>query len=163
MTTIAYKKGVMACDSAYTYNDMVVSKMTKIKMTSAGCLFGSAGGSDARRLEDLVDGVFDPSQLPTVDQLLELEGDQDGLLVFPSGRVFLLCACINANDPDAGVTEIVGYDSFAIGTGGPVARAAMRAGASPTEAIEIACELDINSREPVHVLNFPLESDDAEA
>lgn len=154
MTTVAYKGGVMACDSAYTYNDRIISKMTKIRRTAGGCLFGSAGGGDSRELEILVDCIERPEQLPTAEEL-RLNSDQEGLLVFPSGRMFLLLVCQGDTD-EPGIVEIEGFDGFAVGSGGALARAAMLAGASAAQALVVAIELDINSHNPVHTLEFPL-------
>lgn len=156
MTTVAYKGGVMACDSAYTYNDRIISKMTKIRRTAGGCLFGSAGGGDSRELEILVDCIERPEQLPTAEEL-RLNSDQEGLLVFPDGHMFLLIVCQGDTD-EPGIIDIQGFDGFAIGSGGMLARAAMLQGATAWRAIEIAIQLDINSHNPVHTLEFPLAS-----
>src|SRR5271154_552727 len=101
----------MACDSAYTYNDRLISKMTKIRRTEGGCLFGCAGGGDSRELELLMEVIDRPEQLPAA-ATLQLNSDQEGLIVFPGGRMFLLIVC-QEDSGEPGVVEIEGFDGFA--------------------------------------------------
>lgn len=144
----------MACDSAITSNDVVISKQIKIRRTTAGCLFGSAGKGDERAFEALVDPIDRPEQLPDVEALTQGAAELDGLLVFPDGRIFLVCVRPCKDADTAGVIEIIGFDGYAIGSGGDMARAAMMAGASAVRAVEIVAEVDTASRPPVHQLDF---------
>lgn len=48
--------------------------------------------------------------------------------------------------------DLVQEPFMATGTGGDAARAAMMAGATPEQAVEIACQIDSGSRGPVQVL-----------
>lgn len=156
MTTIAYRDGVMACDSCWSYDDGVDSLQTKIKRLSSGALLGSAGDNDSREIEALLDKVGTPNKLPTKGQLLTVRVDYLGLLVLPRGRVFKVGAThvSDANwdkdfDEDIGIWEISG--PFAsVGTGSRWAMGAMAAGKGALDAVKIACRFDLNSKAPAY-------------
>jgi ATP-dependent protease HslVU (ClpYQ) peptidase subunit len=151
----------MACDSAHTSNDVVISKQTKIRKTAGGCLFGCAGIGDDRDLVARLDPVERPEQLPSTEELIEGYAHLDGLLVFPDGRMFLVCARRESAAEEAGVQEIVGFDGYAIGSGGDIARGAMMAGLSASQAVWVAIQLDTCSGEPIHCLasdNFTVDA-----
>lgn len=156
MTTIAYRAGIMACDSCWSYDDAVDTQQTKIKILASGALLGGAGDNDARELEYLLDRIRTANNLPTKAQLLELRVDYLGLLVLPKGRVFKVSTTHvsegNWNSDfkdDIGVWEISGPFA-AVGTGTRWAMGAMEAGKSAADAVRIACKYDLNSRPPVH-------------
>ena len=94
MTTIAYKDGLMACDSCWTYGGTVDTLTTKITRLASGALFGTAGQNDARSLVSLIDKVKTPNQLPSYEALLSLRADVLGLLVLPKGRVYKIATTI---------------------------------------------------------------------
>ena len=159
MTTIAYKGGIMACDSCWSGGaGDVVTLTTKIMVTKGGCLLGTAGEVDSRDLEELLGRAKTPKQLPTHSQLRDIHTDSSAMLVFPDGRIFYF-STEPANGGKSGsriyspeMMEVKPWGYFAIGSGGRYARVAMRCGANATEAVEIACEFDTLSRPPVHRL-----------
>lgn len=160
MTTVAFRNGVMACDSCWSYDDAVDTHQPKIKYLTSGALLGSAGDNDSRELEFLFDRVKTESNLPTKAQLLALRVDYLGLLVLPKGKVFKVGSThiSEANwdkgfDEDIGVWEIAS-EFAAIGTGSRWAMGAMAAGKSAVDAVRIACKFDLNSRTPVY--QYPL-------
>lgn len=53
---------------------------------------------------------------------------------------------------DAFTADLVLEPFMAVGSGGDAARGAMMAGATPEQAIEIACQIDNGSRGPIQVL-----------
>jgi hypothetical protein len=156
MTTIAYKAGIMACDSCWSYDDGVDSLQTKIKRLKSGALLGSAGDNDSRELERLLDSAKIPSQLPTKGQIMAIRVDYLGILVLPKGRVYKIGATHQSEanwnaefKEDVGLWEISG-DFTSVGTGSRWAMGAMAAGKSAVDAVRIACRFDLNSRAPVY-------------
>jgi hypothetical protein len=159
MTTVAYKDGLMACDSCWTCDDVVDTLTSKIVRLSSGALLGQAGDNDARAVERLLDKVKTPAGLPSRDDILKIRLDYMGLLVLPRGRIFKVSmthsseANWNAEfKDDVGVWEIGGF--AAIGSGRLLAIGAMAAGKSAQEAVRIACRYDINSRPPVYTVKL---------
>lgn len=164
MTTIAYRAGIMACDSCWTYGSTQVVSAIKIKRLSSGALLGQAGDNDCRNIDALLDKIKDPRKLPTREQLAATKESFMGLLALPRGGVY----CISTgkvdemgfpvdDDEDFGVwlaTTMGGY--AAVGSGSDYALSAMDAGATARDAVSIACRRDINSRPPVHVLSLTL-------
>jgi hypothetical protein len=159
MTIITWRAGIMACDSCWaTYGTQTVS-MIKIKRLSSGALLGSAGENDSREMERLLDKIRHPDKLPTRAELLALKLDYGGLIAFPRGGVWMIStgktdAAGYAEDSseDMGVwpaTTMGGY--AACGSGSDCALAAMDAGATAREAVEIAIRRDIHCRGPIHV------------
>lgn len=161
MTTIAYKDGVMACDSCWTYGGTIDVLATKISRLANGALLGQSGSNDGRYFEKLLGKVKSPASLPTHEQLREIRQDFLGLLVLPSGKIFKLSTTFitpeNWNcefDPDdVGLWEITGPFA-AVGSGGDFAIVAMECGKSAKEAVDIACRFDPNSRGPIHSLSL---------
>jgi hypothetical protein len=162
VTVIAYRAGIMACDSCWTYGDTQTVSLIKIKRLSSGALLGSAGDNDCRAMEELLDKIKDPKKLPTREELAKTLTDYIGLIALPKGGVFVVSSCPvdQAGWPigDAGdigiwpATTMGGY--AAVGSGADYALAAMDAGASAKEAVTIACRRNINCRPPVHVMKL---------
>lgn len=160
MTCIAYRSGVMACDSCWTYGSTQTVSHIKIKRLRSGALLGSAGDNDSRALETLLDTIKDPRKLPTRVQLAETKVEFMGLLALQSGGVWIISTGkIDEqgfpvdDEEDFGVwpaTTMGGY--AAVGSGGDYALAAMDAHATVTaeRAVEIACRRNVNCRLPVH-------------
>lgn len=156
MTTIAYRDGVMACDSLWTYDETADSLCTKIKRLSSGALLGGAGDNDARFFEKMLDKIKTPAGLPSRADILAVRCCYMGLLVLPRGRIFKISATMvsEANwdadfDEDVGVWE-VSAPFAAVGTGRSFALGALAAGKSAQDAVRIACRFDVNSRAPIH-------------
>lgn len=162
MTAIAWRNGVMACDSCWTYGDTQVASMSKISRLSSGALLGQAGDNDARALVTLLDKIRDPAKLPTREELAVTHVSFLGLLALPRGGVYCIAAgpvdemgWAKDDDDDLGVwlaTSMGGYAS--VGSGSDVALAAMDCNASAIRAVEIACRRNINCRLPVHAIHL---------
>lgn len=152
MTTIAYKSGVLACDSCWTGDDMHETSQTKIIRLSSGALLGGSGDNDSREIHALLDKVKSAKQLPTRTQLAAMRASFSGLLVLPNGSVFKIAADFGEKEAgsDYGVWPVGRRGIAAAGSGGHLAVGAMAAGKSAPEAVAIACAWDINSRLPVH-------------
>jgi hypothetical protein len=154
MTTIAYKAGLMACDSCWTGDDMHGMSQSKIIRLSSGALLGGSGDNDSREIHALLDKVKSAKQLPTRTQLAALRASFSGLLVLPNGSIFKISADFGEKEPgsDYGIWPVGRRGIAAAGSGGHLAIGAMAAGKSALEAVAIACAWDINSRLPVHSL-----------
>lgn len=164
MTVIAYRAGVMSCDSCWTHGDTQVVSLIKIKRLSSGALLGQAGDNDARGMESLLDKIKDAKKLPTREELAKTLVNFVGLWALPKGGVFVV-----SNGPvdqagwptgdDVGIwpaTSMGGY--AAVGSGADHALAAMDAGATAREAVVIACRRNIACRAPVHTMKLHLPS-----
>jgi ATP-dependent protease HslVU (ClpYQ) peptidase subunit len=131
MTTIAacYSKREIAADSMVSLEAMSYS-VTKLRR-GAHSIFGAAGEWDQclKFLQALETNQLEDFE--TDCQLIELR--YDGIWVYESG---ILPAKLK-------------NDFFAIGTGAAYAIGAMKMGASPAEAVAIACEFDPASQGPI--------------
>lgn len=160
MTTIAYRDGVMACDSCYTCSDTVDTLTTKIRRLKSGALLGGAGDNDSRDLETMLEKVRTPGQLPSRAALIDLRLSFLGVLVLPKGGIYKIGATMVSQEHwDASFNEDIGIWEVnaryaAAGSGADFALAAMEAGKSARDAVRIACKFDINSRPPIHSLTL---------
>ena len=142
MTTIAYRDGVLAVDTAITSDNGVCrGRVSKLRRTPSGLLFaicGQAGLSDvfSRWLED----GADPLQRPTLND----KSDFAALVVFSDSRV--------AAFSERFVAQFLIADFHAMGSGNELALGAMAMGASAEEAVRVACRFDVWSREPVETM-----------
>ena len=160
MTVIAYKDGHIACDSCWSDDGLLFSSATKIIRLPHDKLYGASGDSDDRALLDLVRGASTPHELPSRQQLEELNTDMSALVIFYNKhiiyrgipRVFIL-DCVKNSDKyePSGVTE-VNLPFTAIGSGRQIAIGAMAAGASAVAAVHLACDWNVYCRPPVHSL-----------
>lgn len=155
MTTIAYKAGLMACDSCWTLSDMQVTSLSKIVRLSSGALLGQAGDNDGREMIFFLDKIKLERNLPTRKQLLDLRLEYAGLLVLPNGSIFK----VTSREDPVDYKDEVGFTPIsrkiaACGSGNELALGAMAAGKTAREAVAIACDFDINSRGPVHVMRL---------
>ena len=155
MTTIAYTKGLMACDSCWTLGDHQVTSLIKITRLASGALLGQAGDNDSREMEDFLKKVKAPKNLPYRKDLLDLKIDFAGLLVLPAGQIYR----VNCREKPDDYNDEVGFTPIsrkyaACGSGTMFAIGAMAAGKTALEAVEIAAEHDINTRAPVHVVRL---------
>ena len=162
MTTIAYRNGTLACDSAWTAGGTLVTMSTKIMRLKSGALFGHSGDNDCRKLREMVENARTFKQLPSHSDLTALKQQFAALIIFPARReVFMLAASHVAHEnwdenfeEDIGVWKIDrGY--AAIGTGGDAALGALAMGATAAVAVRVGCMFDPNSRLPVHTLSLP--------
>ena len=139
MTTIVYRNGVMAGDTAVFDRGTYCGEARKVFRNEDGALLGVCGCMSAlAQLRDwfMAGGDDDPPELK--DQ------DSEGLLIRSDGVAEWI---------GAGRKRIeMSGDFFAIGSGFHVAMGALAAGATAERAVEIACDLDSHSRYPIHVL-----------
>lgn len=159
MTIIAWRGGIMACDSCWASNGTQTVSMIKIKRLTSGALLGSAGDNDGRDMERLLDRIKSPDKLPSRMDLIATKLSYEGLIAFPRGGVWMIstgkvddAGYPADDDEDMGIwpaSTMGGY--AACGSGGDYALAAMDAGATARQAVEIACKRNINCRLPVHV------------
>ena len=161
MTIIAWRAGVMASDSCWASSGTQNVSMIKIKRLSSGALLGSAGDNDSREMERLLDKIKDPNKLPTRRELIAIRLGYEGLIAFVRGGVWMISAgrvddagypTEEDVDTDMGIwpaSTMGGY--AACGSGADYALAAMDAGATARQAVEIACKRNIHCRPPVHV------------
>lgn len=157
MTTIAFRAGLMACDSCWTgFDDEQQTSETKIVKLPTGALLGQAGDNDSRSVAALFAAVKTEKQLPTRAALADLKTDFAGLFVLPNGKVFLV-AIDKSKKHDAWDGQLWPANRFgfaACGSGAYLALGAMAAGKSARDAVRIACDFDKNSRGPVHVVSL---------
>ena len=160
MTIIAWRGGVMACDSCWNSNGTQNVSLIKITRLSSGALLGSAGENDNREMVVLLDKIKRPDKLPTRQQLLATKLCYEGILALPRGGVWVISTgkVDNAgyqdedDETDIGLwtaSTMGGY--AAVGSGADYALAAMDAGANARDAVEIACRRNVYCRPPVHV------------
>lgn len=154
MTTIAYHRGEMACDSAWNVNGTFVTSMTKIDRLSSGALLGAAGDSDIRDLIRLLNPVRTADRLPGRFELAALRCNVHAILVLKNGDVYQIGIHPPDEDDPNWSAEIypVNKGGAAVGSGSEIAIGAMDAGRSAAEAVRIACGRDTQSRLPVHVV-----------
>jgi ATP-dependent protease HslVU (ClpYQ) peptidase subunit len=152
MTTVAYKDGVMASDSKCTDDySSFLTRCRKIDRLANGALLGQAGDADARDVYALL-GKATEKKLPTRAELGALKLRFDGILAFPSGRVFMVYIYASEVGDDGGWTgQVVELEekAAAVGSGYQFALGAMKAGASAAQAVQVACHYDSFTGGPV--------------
>ena len=141
MTTIAYRDGVMAADSAViTGHQTRVARVRKVHRCPDGTLIGGAGAAWAIQA---VWAWFDKGE--PEDERPEFETEEEELLnlliVRPDGRVTRM-------DDTRGEYQVEG-EYHALGAGDEGALCAMAAGASAVEAIEIVARFNLYTGLPV--------------
>lgn len=159
MTTIAYKDGIIACDSAWSYNGGVSSSAKKlIRLRKSGALIGLTGGNDVREVIALFERITTVRGLPSYGELAAVKVDSGGLLILPPTRkrpprIFKFSTTNKNLDhedaDDLGLWEI-SLPIAAAGSGGDYATGAMAAGKTAAQAVAIACRWDMASKPPVH-------------
>lgn len=157
MTTIAYCRGVMAADSSQTAGGVRTASVKKLHRLSSGAIMGACGSADIRALIPLIDKVRDPRKLPSAAELAATRLDVTALIVFPNGKIMTVSAGpINDDSTQywGEVTECGIRGIAAVGSGDAFALGAMRAGKSAREAVAIACEFDVYSKQPVDTLKL---------
>ena len=155
MTTIAYKAGIMACDSAWTNSKgCVATLLTKIVRLSSGALVGEAGDNDCRAIYPLIDKIKCYDKLPLARDFAAIQVDYTSLLVFPNGE--LVEIDINHDKEKGWNANIwkVNRGFAAVGSGGELALGFMGAGRSAAEAVNFACSWDPDSKLPVHAVHL---------
>jgi ATP-dependent protease HslVU (ClpYQ) peptidase subunit len=147
-TTIAYRDGILACDSQWTSAEVVLSSACKIERLPSGVLYGASGYTDDRELKLLIAKVRREEDLPLASVLEKISIECQALLILPCGRVLRIMTGDNA--------ELCPIEApfAAVGSGQHIAIGAMAHGASAVEAVNIACDYDIYTRRPVHSLTL---------
>jgi hypothetical protein len=156
VTTIAFDGKVLASDGCWADDEIQIITRSKIVRLPSGALYGGAGGFDDRELVALLSKVKTHKQLPTLTALGAIRQSLRSLLILPNRKAFMVDTChVTPGQPEASECGITECDwPCAIGSGGRLALAAMRGGASAYEAVKIACDLDINSSPPVYRLTL---------
>jgi hypothetical protein len=140
MTTIAYRAGIMAADTAVFDRGCYCGQATKIFRTIDGRLGGVTGCmGDSTAFRDWFTAGADGEPPEFKDE------ESEGVIAYPDGRV-----------------EWIGHgrkryafenaEFHALGSGFRIAMGALHAGMDAVRAIEIACDLDNNTRRPIIVL-----------
>ena len=148
MTTVVATRHLMVSDSRVSIAEKGFA-YPAIKIVKAnGMLIGASGdGGDCTRFLEWGKKGFKEKDIPkwktpqySEDEIVGLILKDDGIYIFTCGG------------PEA---ERVEADYFAIGSGGKAARAAMLMGASPEQAVEVACEVDnVHSGLPIQILKL---------
>lgn len=151
MTTIAYKDGVMACDSDVTTTAMNYRGLSvdKIYCTKGG-LVGIGGSCDETQLtEEFFSSIEDPvdikKQVKKLAKAAEKE-DYSMLFVFRnSPNTIYFCDVFEGRITGHHSSTLVDGGCVSIGSGAEFAMGAMAAGWSATGSIEIASMFDLRT------------------
>lgn len=142
MTTIAYRDGVLAADTAMCQGGVMVGSVVKIARRFNGDMCGSAGDAvyNAAFTRWFVLGEDGPA--PEAKQETNY---------FDRGVIFRKAGGIDVFEPRGRFSVIASY--FAIGSGKESALGAMFAGASAFDAIRAACAHDPHTGGEITVLS----------
>jgi len=135
MTVIAYRNGILAGDGRETIQNTedeswykLRDDCVKVHKLKDGSLFGAAHTSeDIERLHRRLHKKPWATKLPKNMDIIAIRVTPDGKYAVCEGALWTPC-----NLP-----------FFALGSGGLVATAAMKAGATAREAVLIACDMDL--------------------
>lgn len=146
MTTVAYRKGILAGDSKVTAEGSFMCSATKIRKVD-GCLIGGCGNLD------LVHWFLKNFKLDVLTGKIKLattineKDDFEGLIIDPKGKVFYYSEkCL--------VTPVKDFGYYAIGSGSTVALGAMYAGATAREAVMAAIKFDVHTGGPIKMVRL---------
>ena len=151
MTTIAYKDGVIACDSRLSNGSEYQEGVRKIGRTDR-FLFGYAGRLGGMRpafdwVLDIEHDIEDTGDLyKHADDLFIDDSEGTILLADYAGSVWTMSGGVYMTEHPRG------WESM--GSGGTYACGAMMHGASAVEAIEVAVKLDVYSGGDIHQLKL---------
>lgn len=136
MTTVAYRDGVLATDSASTAGGIYSGSVRKMARSPDGSLVGVSGGTVAcAELLRWVEGGMQGRP--------DVSGDVYGVLIGTDRTVHII--------EDGGRPVAIEASFFACGSGREIALGAMAMGASAQRAVEIACMWDRCTVGPVVV------------
>ncbi len=166
MTVITYRDEVLACDSLWNFNDFKLKK-NKIEVLHNGMYYGAAGGLDDRSLKSLLAKIkIDPEKgvteesFPSVKKLRDLDLDTTALIVVPQNiklginPVFIVSCSRSTDREDDSCVISLPDEPIAIGSGSDCAMTALKRGAGAAEAVQDACEFDVNCCGPVNILEM---------
>ena len=140
MTTIAYKDGVLAADSACVCDGVYEGRVEKVVRSNALNAYIAVSGNLANQaiFQRWLESGARESEKPELD-------DFSAMVVRGDGAV---------TQYDKLLEEFRIYgEFFAIGSGRELAVGAMAAGATAVEAVEVACRFDTSSHGPVDVFD----------
>jgi len=143
MTTVAYRDGVMAADCGCFSDGLYQGEVDKLWVLPSVGLVGCCGeiGAMVRVVEWLKGGV-DRGKKPSLPD----DCDFEAIVVDPQGEV---------SHYDLHLSPMRVTNEFhVIGSGRKLALGAMVAGASAEKAVQIACQYDGRSREPVKTIRL---------
>lgn len=153
MTTIVFDRRTktMAADSQNTDESGVTYKVAKIEHIGGGYMFGGSGHlRTITMVKEWAQKGWEGKYEPDWSYFLEDPDDRgfSCMLIDPTGsRVWII---------DGELTPFEPLDDYlAVGAGAAYALGALAAGADAKRAVEIACQLDTNSFEPVDVYQWP--------
>lgn len=134
MTTIAYRDGVMAADTALTVDGVYQGEIVKTVLLNAHVIGVAGLAAHQVAFCQFLDG-----------QELTLEKDQffNAIVVSPEGNLAVYDQHL--------IPVQLNVPFHAIGSGREIAIGAMAAGATAEEAVRIACCYDAYSAEPVTI------------
>ena len=142
MTTIAYRDGVLACESLVTAGTMRAGSLQdKIARSPQGYIAGAAG----RMGHNVAFNRWIEAGMPE-EAKPELGDDFDAIIVSPDGVVSYVS--------DKLVICPIDAPFAAIGSGEKYAMAAMEMGASAERAIEVAMKFDTSSGGEIKTLKL---------
>jgi ATP-dependent protease HslVU (ClpYQ) peptidase subunit len=153
MTTIAYDRRTktLAADSQNTDSSGATFKVNKIEHIGNGYMFAGTGHLyTIAQCKLWAQQMFDEHQRPDFEFFLEDPDERSFscMMIDPTGtRVWVIDDELMPFEP---LDDII-----CLGAGAAYAKGAMYAGASAKQAVEIACQLDTNSFEPVDVYQWP--------
>lgn len=150
MTTIAYRNGIVAADSAETGEDGVqvgCEKLFRKKVGRRNVVIATAGGTYSGMV--FVDWYGSGKEVPVSLSELDLAEDFE-VFVFDHGKVFTanhLCRLVEVIDPYA-----------AIGSGRCHALTAMDCGKNAREAVRLASLRDCYTRPPFNYMQVDVRA-----
>lgn len=150
MTTIAWRFPYMASDGRVTVGTRIYTdRSEKIEVLPNGALLGIAGAFDARPIVEMFSKCRSPATFPGPKEIADQHIDFRAILAWPDGSTWCVeCGPDYKNSENDDVKEWyamvyrVHDPYFAIGSGGPYAKAAMDMGASAERAVRTALKSD---------------------
>ena len=140
MTTIAFKNGVMAADTAVTRGDNHAGIAYKIRSRADGAVAGASGA-----LPDAIK-FLDWFELNDGSPIEGLGADFEALVAYPDGQVTEYSGSTSLGNYVG--RPCPGFGTLAIGSGWKAAAGAMAAGATAVEAVMIAAQIDVHTCGP---------------
>lgn len=156
MTTIAYKDGVIACDSRTSFGGLTFAgaSQQKVFKTKGGYL-GTAGDANQRDKEWALPVKDKETFLIFLEHMAELEFDIQALFVADKNKNQVLYGYTNkeegAGDFEFGtcVFDLEEGHGYAIGSGQLAASVAMYCGCTAEQAVEVAAKFDTRTDDRV--------------
>jgi len=151
MTVIAYKDGIMACDSSWTDDHGTCQTLlNKITRLSSGALLGEAGDCDSRSMHVILDKVKCFDKMPLNEEIAKAKVDYAALLVFPNGEVCMVTCDHDEKAGWRGQAWKLNRGFATCGSGADIALGFMGAGKSAAEACAFVCRFADGCRLPIH-------------